>query len=153
MTTTVKHKGKEREWSGPIENWEAHSEVIKHWCDGGDVLNECVGGWNLHTGTPNFEANQPYKIKIRGPKPGEVWIHKQYGECLYRHPIDGMEHEFPFVRLCNGDGVKGYLEFGYDSVESYYAKKFIDECQTMDSGWPYDDCMKLLRNLKAKIEF
>ena len=37
MSTTVKHIGDERHWNGPEENWVAHKDVIKAWCDGKPV--------------------------------------------------------------------------------------------------------------------
>jgi len=126
MKTTVKHVGSVREWEGPIENWEAHVDEIKHWCDGGDVqFNNPPAGW--FDANPNFDLHIEYRIKQREPKPGEVWI-TPAGMILimdeYCAAINPMGHCY-----CGNDVRDSNPIYAAPSVEAYYARKMLKKAE------------------------
>lgn len=86
MTTTVKHAGSEREVECSLESWEKHQDVIKHWCNGGDVEFRCKDFWYMKDG-PKFNSQIDYRIKQREPLMGEVWV---------------SNNQKPYIRTPNG---------------------------------------------------
>lgn len=132
--TTVTHKGTDREWSGPLDNWMAHSECIKHWCYGGEVEGRVLNGvFALCDCGVTFYYSNEYRIVTRSPKPGEVWL------------IDGQASLYSFDECSdweffelNGDNAwksndhELTKEYAAPTVESYYAAKFYKE--SLDQG-------------------
>ena len=125
MKTTVKHIGSggpDREWEGPIENWEAHVHEIKHWCDGGDVEMRDEEWAYLDLENPRFDHYTEYRIKQREPKPGEVWTLRCYAYLI--HEFSGDFYQSLSGReYCKSDNQ--VLEYAAPSVESYYAREFL----------------------------
>lgn len=130
MTTTVKHEGSAREWEGSLEHWEAHSECIKHWCNGGEVEIYGAGhNWYaLIRSKAHFDARGQYRIKQRKPKAGEVWF-VDGSPCLYTILSKGdIGQPMPWIELygkaikCNAE--HRYKQFIADNLEQYYANKF-----------------------------
>lgn len=87
MKTTIIHKGKERTWEGPYENWQRHKEYIMGWCDGREIEGEVSeGNWSGRTiaGTPLFHLEN-YRFKPAKAEPvvfeGRL-ISKETGTCM-----------------------------------------------------------------------
>jgi len=136
MKTIVKHVGSggpDREWEGPIENWEAHVWEIKHWCDGGEV-EYCIDDdhWSDKMNmAADFHVGIEYRIKQREPKPGEVWLDEIH-PFIKLHESDSISYDW--INLTNNCyslfttyGLKD-LTYAAPSVEAYYARKFKKEC-------------------------
>lgn len=136
MTTKAIRYSSKRSWEGPLENWEAHSECIKHWCDGGVIeMHTGIASYSFVHGpeetwvvidasVPKFAMNARYRIKQREPKSGEVWLVScEY--CIYSTLI---KEDKPWLTLdgkcvkCNADTRD--KQFVADNLEQYYANKF-----------------------------
>lgn len=125
MTTKVKHMGSQREWEGSIDQWTAHSEAIKHWCDGGEVERLVSGNRHdvLNTGEPLlFRTDFDYRIKQREPKAGEVWAacgtpYLRTGDLDWVCLDDGI-----VAVPTNGEGMSYEAPF----LEAYYAREFLN---------------------------
>ncbi len=112
----------------PLENYEAHKEVVDHWCDGGEVeikVNSNSETWELsESSIPRFSLHHEYHIKKREPQPGEVWTHSTLGAAVCYSSID----EYCMCSLRGDDLYKPHcFEYAAPSVEAYIARKILDE--------------------------
>ena len=133
MTTTVKHKGSVREWEGPIENWEAHSEVIKAWCDGSIVEMWSSSGhysaWFTIHFIPAFVHEEKYRIKQREPKAGEVWIEEEEGPCLItdENTVVWLDGTLAMNNLWSNDRVSSELKYSSPSVRAHFMREVMEQ--------------------------
>jgi hypothetical protein len=128
VTTTVTHEGSKKEWTGPIENWDAHSDVIKHACDGGayEILMLDTGIWYEweHNVISEFNRTRDFRIKQREPKPGEVYYCEETHEALL------ISSNMEFVGLADGRHFSRIYDgatYAAPSVKAYYALKFLND--------------------------
>jgi len=130
MKKTIKIEG-QRTWEGPLDNYNAHKEVVEHWCDGGEVeIEDHQDQWIPCE--PQFASNRNYRIKQREPKRGEVWVHITAGVRI-RTPNNN--HNDGWVGV---DGIPSTvvdwtktLTYSAPSVEAYYARKVLDNANEL----------------------
>lgn len=152
MSTTVSHKGSHRNVTDlPIENWNKHKDVIIAYCDGADVKGLPIGSsdpedWKV-LDSPQWQIDRQYEVIDDRPKPGTVWITED-GDPLVKTVSDDYvygwydlnTHQSGFV-----DDLEKDITPAAPSVEAYYAGLFYDKSLSKDSGFEYDDAVKLLK--------
>ena len=141
-----------RSWKGTLKDWETHKECILHWCGGGDVEVNVFGNdgfkWEEVPDcvSPAFHHSNHYRVpKGRKPKAGEVWMMK--GTPL-------LVTETGFVDFKGGvyeDTPNGLL-FAAEHIAGYVATEFYKLAEVRDSGFLYEDSVKLLNIIKGCYE-
>lgn len=127
-TTHVTHSA-ERTWTGSMLDWNAHSFVIKHWCDGGDVDYYTGSAWG-RIQDPEFLHTEQYRIAERKPQPGEVWILDE-NPFLYIRVSDDYHWQSPDGQDRRRDGIHK-PKYAAPNVLAYAASCIMDEVSAFE---------------------
>ena len=109
------------------EQYAKRGTEIVHYVEGGDIDVFASSGWRIEV-LPAWSLSYEYRIKLRAPKAGEVWMDGD-DPCLICYGLS--EDHTMFYNNLDGERVaetdcRGFT-YSAPSVEAYIARKIISE--------------------------